>query len=389
MIALRGAIHVACFHHSCFVKGVWRCLTEDVDVWKHATLLFCALGGVKTKAWEKESRTMKNAITVSINDIYDAGQTTQGNDVKIVLFPHHGDEYDPKMAIPAGRSAHCSWNLGEHRRRLLRSAGKYVDSNGNVLNGDLAFWSEWEAETIVTKLPSVMGIHLHPMAKWIHEPQPPQPIRPYLYDGKCCMNTDPCVFGDTFKYALCKQVQFHLTLQHLPAGSLIFFGATRKDANGTERFYLDTLFVVNSRTPYIGPDTAHKVQCSTQYRILTLNQTPAGEQLAFYRGANQPDAAFSFTPARIYDGPNGRCRQRCPLDFPVLNAKLSSLGVVYRGGSAFFNEKKKTGVSAVSVAPSVANAIWQEALTLVYQQNFLAGIRFDWPRITQVLTGQK
>ena len=27
MIALRGAIHVACFHHSCFIKGVWRCLT--------------------------------------------------------------------------------------------------------------------------------------------------------------------------------------------------------------------------------------------------------------------------------------------------------------------------------------------------------------------------
>jgi len=47
--------------------------------WKHATLLFCALGGVKTKAWEKESRTMKNVIMVSINDIYEANQATHGN----------------------------------------------------------------------------------------------------------------------------------------------------------------------------------------------------------------------------------------------------------------------------------------------------------------------
>ena len=28
MIALRGAIHVACFHHSCFVSGSYRCLTK-------------------------------------------------------------------------------------------------------------------------------------------------------------------------------------------------------------------------------------------------------------------------------------------------------------------------------------------------------------------------
>ena len=42
MIALRGAIHVACFHHSCFIKGVWRCLTEDVGDWERATLFFCA-----------------------------------------------------------------------------------------------------------------------------------------------------------------------------------------------------------------------------------------------------------------------------------------------------------------------------------------------------------
>jgi len=32
MIALRGSIHVACFHHSCLLKGVWRHLTTDVVI---------------------------------------------------------------------------------------------------------------------------------------------------------------------------------------------------------------------------------------------------------------------------------------------------------------------------------------------------------------------
>ena len=32
------AIHVACFHHSYFLKGVWRYLQQDVGAWGHATL---------------------------------------------------------------------------------------------------------------------------------------------------------------------------------------------------------------------------------------------------------------------------------------------------------------------------------------------------------------
>ena len=42
MVALRGAIHVACFIIHVLIQGVWRCLSEDVDVMEHATLLFCA-----------------------------------------------------------------------------------------------------------------------------------------------------------------------------------------------------------------------------------------------------------------------------------------------------------------------------------------------------------
>ena len=36
---------MACFHHSCLLKGVWRCLVLNVGAWKHATS-FSVLGVV-------------------------------------------------------------------------------------------------------------------------------------------------------------------------------------------------------------------------------------------------------------------------------------------------------------------------------------------------------
>ena len=54
MIALRGVIHVACFHHSCFIVGVCRCLLQDVDEWGHATSFFCAGGVAREGAQRKK-----------------------------------------------------------------------------------------------------------------------------------------------------------------------------------------------------------------------------------------------------------------------------------------------------------------------------------------------
>ena len=45
------AIHVACFHHSCFIKGVWRCLLSDVSAWGHAT--FFPRSAVCSDGWAR------------------------------------------------------------------------------------------------------------------------------------------------------------------------------------------------------------------------------------------------------------------------------------------------------------------------------------------------
>lgn len=51
MVALRVVFsNITCgvFCHSCFCKGVWRCLTEDVDD-LNTPLLFCRAGVVVVK----------------------------------------------------------------------------------------------------------------------------------------------------------------------------------------------------------------------------------------------------------------------------------------------------------------------------------------------------
>ena len=57
---------MACFHHSCFDKGVWRCLRTGVGDRKHATLLFCAKSvNVQGNGAAKE-KGMNNILVSSV-----------------------------------------------------------------------------------------------------------------------------------------------------------------------------------------------------------------------------------------------------------------------------------------------------------------------------------
>ena len=53
MVALRGAIHVACFIIHVLIQGVWRCLLADVVI-GNTPLFFSARGIVANRMREKK-----------------------------------------------------------------------------------------------------------------------------------------------------------------------------------------------------------------------------------------------------------------------------------------------------------------------------------------------
>ena len=144
-----------------------------------------------------------------------------------VQFMHPGREAKPKR----GESA-IGWNGGKtHARKYLRCSGTYLNG-GNLVNGELEFWGEWEPESVVVE-------------EWGRQPdnKPRRVWQPYYrardnYAG--LQNTDPFVFGG-FYYSICKQHTRRgpTQLRYLEKGSVVLFGS----CVGNE-FALDTVFVV-------------------------------------------------------------------------------------------------------------------------------------------------
>jgi hypothetical protein len=61
-----------------------------------------------------------------------------------VQFPHPGVEHRTVLDV-------MPWNVGNHRRKFVRSAARYVDQYGELLAGDLTFWGEWEPPSRVER----------------------------------------------------------------------------------------------------------------------------------------------------------------------------------------------------------------------------------------------
>ena len=303
----------------------------------------------------------------------------------VIQFMHPGCE------IPV----HCNpvtWNIGPtHYRRLLRHDGKYVDAANTVRAGDLCFWNEYEAPTAPTAIiqpPTGWDFahHYHRIMKPITPVPHPQPND----DGECCSNTDPCVFGETFKYSNCQQVP-NGDLWNLSPGSLILFGASRANL-----FYLDTVFVTqNPGVRYSVPISQHRLpfQVSQEYRRVTLdnlmprrnnrNNTLISDFM-FYRGklpqrtaidtvVNDNDI-FSFTPARIFNSPD--YNERYKIDLAALNQVIQPQVPASRQFSVGLTQGHKGIV--LNATQYDVETIWRQIRDDVIKQLFVLGFHFDW-----------
>ncbi len=176
------------------------------------------------------------------------------------------------------------------------------------------FWGEWEPPSKVEKLETNRN-SLYP--QWLHQPYLPNP----LPSGSNLQNTDPFVFGESFKYFICKQLKRNRPTQlaSLEQGSLILFGSTK--GQGENAFFqLDTVFVVSKFKEY-DPSDGHALvemlnsKCITEdyyhavFKRAFLSKVPYSKlnslKLRLYFGAtydNPEEGMYSFSPAKLYNG---------------------------------------------------------------------------------------
>ena len=257
-----------------------------------------------------------------------------------------------------------------HARRLVVHDGEYVDDRGILKTGKLAFWTEWEAATTATRMPrsSVPGC-----AKWRHAVE--SPLVNTFTNG---INTDPCVFGLTFKYCCCQQHKPKETkpriLRRLSPGSIVLFGSRFKT-----QFLLDTVFVVSDkRVDYTEGDSVGigKLGVSDEYRALSLDRLRGKQDNTFFRGAtfdSQVESIWSFTPAREFLKSDSRCGERFFLDIGKLNDAFKA------DRPLSTDPRKKRDVTICRTDLENAVKAWKEILRQIRDKGFLPAVHFDWP----------
>lgn len=256
------------------------------------------------------------------------------------------------------------WNEeGYHYRKFIRNNGEYVDNILSTvpLNTELFFWGEWEGysyfapyeNTDTMKYPN--GIH--------------EPFHFTKNRSEEKQNTDPYIFGDTFKYCICKQ---NGKLYNVESNSLILFGTVYPKIN---RFYIDTVYVVKDHVP------ASQVysNCGNEFSKVYIEETL--DRLGQYLGeANEKDIKqrervklyscltwwdnkeyFSYVPCKLDDNNHGFERFYIELDDSEYNFKPYSRGKYYLEGDS--------------------KLLWRKITLQAINQGFKLGIRFTEPEI--------
>lgn len=199
-------------------------------------------------------------------------------------------------------------NHKDHRRKFILSEGKYIKGSKEE-NGDLTFWGEWEAQSNIERLQNTRS-HLPIL---LNRPflDPRVPSRTH--------NTDPYVFGQNFRYIVCKQGYSEI-LRNLEPFSLILFGSSIN-----KKFCLDTVFLVSKEIQKYSFNNIEEVFSQrNQYYYASVNplydntkfnykvdkedscRIETEKEYSFYKGVNygkkdEYEGIYSFTPCKKYN----------------------------------------------------------------------------------------
>lgn len=249
-----------------------------------------------------------------------------------------------------------------------------------TFRGKLAFWGEWEAngEIQIRKQnrqisSRVLFPHLNiedaqkvfaqtKGKKGACEPKNSCGSNKLCDLGNYC-NTDPFVFGSSFRYCNCHQDAFK-TLRNLPNGSLILFGSS---SHGT--FCLDTVFVVKeSISDWQNNREQVKKMLGKNFDIyskVTLNFTDSNIPLTFYSGATfkEFDEMFSFSPAKVQLNDSIQ-------SFEKLSLKdLDIRGLNFLKGLNPFVTKQTQGIHIILEGDKNIRNLWKRIRNFVLKKN--------------------
>lgn len=334
--------------------------------------------------------------------------------VTFVQFTHPGHEHGPD---PDSR-IFKNWNTGGHRRKFLAAPGEYLTPNDRLQTADLVFWGEWEAPSSVVPIQQAGRLPAGKAAlqpKWLHRPclPIPPPAKSAASSGcgpakqptgtcgsrgkdspKHPQNTDPFVFGQCFKYFICKQYRKqkdgkaligkaligHATwLSRLERGSVVLFGSTH--GKGRAAFFqLDTVFVVDRFLTYnpAKPETLPSdsmldpefLRAGFHAAVpVTDCKIPDELELRLYLGAtveNPAHGMYSFSPAKIFDS-------TVP-GFP--RVQLQDKDLKLPGRTNFFTNNLNGAPKKTVITPDEARSLWTTVLSKCRDHGCVPGVRF-------------
>lgn len=246
------------------------------------------------------------------------------------------------------------WNDdSQHYRKFIKNSGDYLKNlNSKPHNNSLLFWGEWEGNSDFTPLNQGNGF-----PNGIHVP-----FHSVLITGS--QNTDPYVFGEYFKYAICSQ---NGVMCNLLADSLILFGTTMGVG-----FELDTVFVVRNHVSAQNVCLNKASNYSLVYyeeTLKQLGQTYLGPNPSLhhriYHGQTwwENKDYFSFVPCKV---DNGIGFKKVVLQIPLMGKQ--KVGHPYHHFDNINHLK-----------------LWELIVKEVFRQGFYLGIRFDEPQINNAI----
>ncbi len=232
----------------------------------------------------------------------------------VVLFNHPGQEHEPRQSGQV-----FPWNTGGgHRRKYVSVLAQLARSDEDANRLDPAWqrvslWGEYEAPTMAHRFdePPELG-----MPDWWHT------LLPVGTAPVGAQNTDPWVFGSTFRYVYCRQTaKATAYLKHLTHGDLLLFGSYKehlpvRKSGKTYDFYLDTVFVVDQPNyPSERTERPRSLYDAAHLRA-TYNRLPWDERdgTTFYTGVmlgrQRSKLPFCFSPCTLAQGEiPGRARR--------------------------------------------------------------------------------